>query len=133
MEINILSVKRMVKIVAASGYRLDRAMVTAAGILALCRAAPGLEHLGVAGNGDVTDATVAAVAAACPKLESVDLRGCAQIAQNIDILTALAAPQRRAGPLRLRLARTAANTYQTQATQGLIFDFVDAPRLFRLV
>lgn len=116
-----------------SGYRLDRAMVTAAGILALCRAAPGLEHLGVAGNGDVTDATVAAVAAACPKLESVDLRGCAQIAQNIDILTALAAPQRRAGPLRLRLARTAANTYQTQATQGLIFDFVDAPRLFRLV
>ncbi|XP_063617640.1 uncharacterized protein LOC134790674 isoform X2 [Cydia splendana] len=116
-----------------SGYRLDRATVTAAGILALCRAAPCLEHLGVAGNGDVTDATVADIAAACPKLQSVDLRGCAQIAQNIDILTALAAPQRQAGPLRLRLARTAANTYQTQAPQGLIFDFVDAPRLFRLV
>ncbi|XP_063529325.1 F-box and leucine-rich repeat protein 13-like isoform X2 [Cydia strobilella] len=116
-----------------SGYRLDRATVTAAGILALCRAAPGLEHLGIAGNGDVTDATVADIAAACPKLESVDLRGCAKIAQNIDILTALAVPQRPAGPLRLRLARTAANTYQTQAPQGLIFDFVDAPRLFRLV
>ncbi|XP_063376460.1 uncharacterized protein LOC134663867 isoform X2 [Cydia fagiglandana] len=116
-----------------SGYRLDRATITAAGILALCRAAPGLEHLGLAGNGDVTDATVADIAAACPKLESVDLRGCAQIAQNIDILKALAAAQRQVGPLRLRLARTAANTYQTQAPQGLIFDFVDAPRLFRLV
>ncbi|XP_063358471.1 uncharacterized protein LOC134647981 [Cydia amplana] len=116
-----------------SGYRLDRATVTAAGILALCRAAPALEHLGLAGNGDVTDATVADIAAACPKLESVDLRGCAQIAQNTAILTALAAPRRPAGPLRLRLARTAANTYQTRAPQGLIFDFVDAPRLFRLV
>ncbi|XP_047987358.1 dynein regulatory complex subunit 6-like isoform X2 [Leguminivora glycinivorella] len=120
--------------VAASGFRADRRTVTAAGVLALCRAAPQLEHLGVAGNADVSDATVAAVARACPKLESMDLRGCARIAQNLDVLRALAAPARAAGPLRLRLARTAADRSQFQTPpQGVIFDFVDAPRLFKLV